>query len=62
MNNTFLILYAIFSFYLRTLLVYLSLDSRALQEKYGNYKLTITVKELKSIMDPIVGLFPRRFL
>lgn len=28
----------------------------------GNYKLTITVEELKSIMDPIVGLFPRRFL
>lgn len=25
-------------------------------------KLTVTVEELQSIMDPIVGLFPRRFL
>lgn len=25
-------------------------------------KLTVTVEELESIMDPIVGLFPRRFL
>lgn len=25
-------------------------------------KLTVTVEELKPIMDPIVGLFPRRFL
>lgn len=35
---------------------------RCITKNDGNYKLTITVEELKSIMDPIVGLFPRRFL